>query len=472
MTSVKNHGPIVERKIRSIAAAAPETPKEWVNAVPVESSSAVKSIPSAPPPPVVVAAFRIAAHTLLGSLSVLWRGEVPYLTANAGSNYPMIWVRDLASIQMDLPGLLDNPPPVPTVGGAQHHWSEIFLADQCADGRAPDWIAPNHSVGDLFFDKNDVTSDQELWLVHAALQSVASGRLQKSWLQMAIGGRTVEYCLTNALKYVFEKYWERSRSCLASGHTADWGDVGPEGTDVATATKLTTSGRSRVCSIYSQALLYKVLSLAEPLIGAEVHSRKVISELGGIAKLKSAVEIFASKSWDESRGMYRVHEHVMGHSPHRASFDESSMFALGGNILAILADLSPPDRARRTLSTIVALKNQFGNATISASLIPPYPAGTFDIPIMQHPGKYQNGGFWDWHGARAIRQMKRFGMASTASEELYAISELAAGKGHIYEWYSFAEKSEKSKKSEFVGPGFVAAAAAILSNLDTSGINK
>ena len=82
--------------------------------------------------------------------------------------------------------------------------------------------------------------------------------------------------------------------------------------------------------------------------------------------------------------------------------DDADIFALGGNALAALYGIADGPRAARLLDVAEERRREHGLSTIGGVLLPPYPAGFFQHPILREPFTYQNGGQWDWWAGRFV----------------------------------------------------------------------
>jgi hypothetical protein len=135
--------------------------------------------------------------------------------------------------------------------------------------------------------------------------------------------------------------------------------------------------------------------------------------------------------WQEGPGYYRVHVHV---TPLRHPFNEDGMFAMGGNAEAVDAGLASPDKARRIFAAALARQKEYGVSTLSGTLLPPYPAGTFKHPMVDEPYEYQNGGQWDWFGGRLVLTLYRGGEALRAEAALLEMARKATANNGLFEW--------------------------------------
>lgn len=367
--------------------------------------------------------LQLVARLALGQLQVSrYHYEAAgstYQVTNAGSQYPMIWTRDLATIARGQPA----------AQVATSYWPELFLMNQTAANGVPDWLAL--TTGET--GKNDILSDQELWTIIAALEGIRLGYVGPSWLEKPLasvtgmGQRQVGDWLLLALNYVLAQRFDPQAGCLVTGHVADWGDVGLQGRDDRTSTKF---HGPKVCGIYGQALLYQALNLVAQYLPA-ANQDSALAARGGITGLKNQLERFVQQRlWQADKGFFRIHHHL---EPLVHKFAEDDIFPLGGNVLAYESGLTTPAQTRAIADTILNRQKQFGNATVGAVLLPCYPAGTFENPIMDERYEYQNGGDWDWYGPRAARLIYEV-YPAIGWQKLAANAALVVAQGAFYEW--------------------------------------
>ncbi len=324
-----------------------------------------------------------------------------------GSNYPQLWIRDLATA-MDY---------------AKFHYPlssleamvELFLRFQHQDGEISDWISPDYRWG-----KNTVSSDQESSLVLAAY-SVA--KKNPRWLCKTLRGRKIIDRLALALKWLWDNRRSRSFGLIWSGFKADWGDVSLEHpADPVHYRK----GDLRVVGIYTQAKFYQALKAflemkkkCPPQVSfpAEAISRRV--------KENSLKYLYL-----KDKGYFLIHR-VLGH-PEYLSI-ERNILATGGNAEAILAGFLTPQQGIRFFRILEKRLKEFSLRSPGFTLLPPYPPGFFKFHLMK-PWHYQNGGDWDWIGGRVIRAMIRSGLKKEARFGLEYLAKRSLRDMCIYEW--------------------------------------
>jgi hypothetical protein len=137
--------------------------------------------------------------------------------------------------------------------------------------------------------------------------------------------------------------------------------------------------------------------------------------------------------WQSDKGFYRMHIHV---TPLDHSFDESNMFPMGGNAVAVCAGLANRSQAARIFDAAEVRKKEANATTIGCVLTPSYPNGFFANPIMDEAYEYQNGGQWDWFAGRLILAEFENGFSSRAISQLGEISRQDNRNNGLYEWYT------------------------------------
>jgi len=328
-----------------------------------------------------------------------------------GKDYPQIWLRDANTI----------------IPAARYFYEETYLLSwlkehlyhQKENGSLCDWI---DSQGNT--DKNTTETDQESSAVQAAYQVYEI--MGTKWLKKKIKGERIIDRLETALEYVLFNRFSKEWGLLVGAHTADWGDVdvvdeGQEAVYVDERTKWTSD-------IYDQAMFYQAcveLSEMWESLGEPENAR----DWYGIAS--SLHKAANQKLWQEDKGFYRVHVHL---SLWEHEFDESDMFAMGGNAVAVVSGLADSSQAQQIIETALKRQKQYKISTISGTLLPPYPANTFEHGLMDQPYEYQNGAQWDWFGGRLITSMFENGFSSQAQDKLMEIIQKNIQNRGFFEW--------------------------------------
>jgi hypothetical protein len=330
---------------------------------------------------------------------------------NAGAGYPQIWLRDAATI---LPASryfygLD----------VLRSWLLEHLARQGEDGGLEDWVDARGAV-----DKNTVETDQEASAVLAAAQVARIAGLD--WLEEPVAGTPALQRLDAALEFVRRDRWDQRLGMVTGAHTADWGDVEIGEPDQRAI--YAGAGTHWTADIYDQSMFVeaaRALAGLQAKLGDGERARTWTERADALAANTNR------RLWQEDRGFYRMHIHLdaLTHP-----FDEDDIFAMGGNVHAIRAGIADVEQTSRILKTAVERQARFGVSTVSGVLLPPYPAGFFQHPILDEPYEYQNGGQWDWFGGKLVLEMFRRGMARTARAKLLEIARKDAAHFGLSEW--------------------------------------
>jgi hypothetical protein len=242
--------------------------------------------------------------------------------------------------------------------------------------------------------------------------------------------------LNSIIDKLYQKVFDEKSGLYFSGHTADWGDVEfeDEGSDSQ------EFGRSshKVAGIYTQSLFYASLcQWADILYKVHLYQPSMTNlHKADILKIRAEDAL-----WNKKAGFFKIHHHLdlLSHD-----FPEDSIFALGGNIWAVRSGLADSEQAEKILDKISDIKESNGFPTISRSLQPPYPKNFFKNPALSEPGRYQNGGFWDWYGGLAVLEEFRSKRFEAAIKHLREMASVAVANKNIYEWYDEASHGQGS----------------------------
>jgi len=355
--------------------------------------------------------FRLIRQTLSYN-KVTFQGKTGMVSGfAAGSAYPQIWLRDSATI-ITASRLFYEAPYL-------RSWLEEHLAFQKSDGSLADWVDSRGTS-----DKNTTETDQETNAVRSAAQIARI--LGKDWLEKRIAGETVLSRLSKALQFVLSRRFDKTHGLVTGAHTADWGDVDM---DIPDQKAIYVGPKTHwTCDIYDQAQFYGAAQeLAEMSENCGLADKaRFWNEQAG--EIRKNAERWL---WQEARGFYRVHIHL---DSLRHDFDEDGMFAMGGNAEAVISGLASGEKAKKIFENAQARQKTYGFSTISGSLLPPYPKGIFKHPMMDDPYEYQNGGQWDWFGAKLVYAMFERGFSRTARQKLLEIAKKGAANKGLYEW--------------------------------------
>jgi hypothetical protein len=332
-----------------------------------------------------------------------------------GSAYPQVWVRDTATFI----GYAGRFYPFRTLARSV----ELFMEHQGADGEVVDWVDISGGTG-----KNTVETDQESSLVLAAYET---GRENPGWFLKKIKGITVLDRLETALEWVWRNKRSAGDHLIYSGFTADWGDIENTYPDQR-ATRL--SDRSTpVYSIYTQA---KYIQAIECLIkifrqlNASGQTGRLQKWGGRLLTLRSQCKKLL---YLEDKGYFITHI-VPSDAKGKYYRLEKEMLAVGGNAEAIIAGLMDRPGVERFLRVLEERRKKYGLASVSFTLIPPYPAGFFPHHLLTRPWSYQNGGQWDWIGARVVKALLLSGFKKEAGTYLLEIVGKNLERFNINEW--------------------------------------
>jgi hypothetical protein len=353
----------------------------------------------------------------------------------AGARYPQVWLRDSATV---IPlARFHYPAELLT------SWVEEHLANQAADGGLDDWIAAGPTsafAGDaprarevfragatvLSADKNTIEADQESSAVLAVCQAFRAAG-DRAWLRKPIDGATVLERADHALGFVLAKRFDTRLGLVTSGYSADWGDVSPVHADQQAI--YIDDRTPLVAGLYTNGLFVRAARCL-----AELHV--TLGDAAGAKRWgETADGVTAAANrrlWQEARGFYRMHV-PLGTS---GLPDDAAMFATGGNATAILSGIADERQARRILAAAEERRRRFAVSTIAGTLLPPYRAGLFLHPAMREPWSYQNGGQWDWFGARLVLAAFQRGESTRARRWLGELAEKARRDGGLYEWHT------------------------------------
>ena len=354
----------------------------------------------------------------------------------AGSIYPQIWLRDSATLlslaryrypRAFLESWIEEHLAHQDPGGALHDWIAMGEPERFRADAPRVRVAFRQGTQTLSADRNTTMNDQESSAVLAAAQAFRITG-DRAWLRKPIAGRPLIQRLDAALASVWKRGGEK-RGLVTSAFTADWGDVSPVHPDQRVIYLDETT--PVVVGLYTNALFCEA---AREL--ASLWNRLGRPERSGPWTERAArVRASLNRSlWQEDRGFYRSHRVVEPRG--FPAFDDSDLFALGGNAVAALYGVASDERARRMFAAAEERRRRFGVSTIAGVLLPPYPAGFFKHPIMRDPYAYQNGGQWDWFAGRLLLAEFRRGHAQTARRQLEEIAGRIVGSGGFHEWYT------------------------------------
>ena len=330
---------------------------------------------------------------------------------SAGTEYPQIWSRDANTILSASKFFY-----------GQHvlkSWIEEHLAFQQDNGSLGDWI---NAQGES--EKNTTETDQEASVVQSAYQVFEL--IGAKWLQEEIMGEDIINRLDRALMFVLENRFDQKLGLITGAHTADWGDV-----DLVDADDLSVDVDAKTfwtADIYDQGMFCMAANQLAKMFGELERENRALFWRKTAESIKTNANI---RLWQKDKGFYRIHVHL-GSLQH--DFDESDIFAMGGNVTAILAGVANEEQREKILNIALQRQKTYLVSTISGTLLPPYPQNVFKHPLLDSPFEYQNGAQWDWFGGRLVNTLFSSGFSQQAAEKLLEIASKNIANGGFFEW--------------------------------------
>jgi mannosylglycerate hydrolase MGH1-like protein len=364
----------------------------------------------------------------------------------AGRGYPQIWLRDSATII----------PASRYYYGAEYltTWLEEHLSYQGDDGSLNDWIASGpiasfqqsgapkarevyrarqNEADDktitIAADKNTTEADQETSAVDAAYQ-VFKITGDRNWLNKNIKGRTLLQRLELALEYLLKARFDSRYGLVSNAFTADWGDVSPTYNDQRAI--YLDEQTPVVVGLYTNVLFYRAAGQLRELYAALKQTKKADYWKQKAAMIKDNIN---KNLWQEDKGFYRIHLTL---TPSRIKEwpDESNLFAMGGNGLAVLYAVADDTQSGKIFEVAERRQQEFGFSTIAGVLLPSYPKGFFIHPAVNEEYYYQNGGQWDWFSGRFLLAEFERGYSARAYRQLIEIGKKTVANKGLYEWHT------------------------------------
>jgi hypothetical protein len=330
---------------------------------------------------------------------------------SAGKDYPQIWLRDANTIIPASRHFYGKP--------YLCSWLEEHLAFQKENGSLEDWIDSRGTS-----DKNTTETDQEASAAQAAFQVYQL--LGPQWLEKAVQGEKIISRLERALEFVLRSRLIEKYGLLAGAHTADWGDV--DMVDEDQKAVYVDERTHWTADIYDQSMFCLACQNLAEMFEVLGQREKSASWMRQSESIKRNTNKWL---WQKDRGFYKVHLHL---DSLRHDFDEENIFAMGGNTMAILSGIADAEKSRQIIEEALERQKSFGISTISGTLLPPYPKNFFKHPLVDDPFEYQNGGQWDWFGARLISAMFEQGFSRLAKEKLIEIFQKNLANRGFFEW--------------------------------------
>jgi len=336
--------------------------------------------------------------------------EPDLLAFSAGSDYPQCWLRDLASAIFAV---------------CEYYRSEDverllhFLISAFIQNGPSDWF--NASAQN---DLNSVASDQESSLILAAGEYF---RRNPQWIVKKIDQKTILDLLDQIMSAFLERCLDRETGLIRSGYTIDWGDVSRDYSDQR-ALKL--SKQSKI----SFNLFFQARALRAALV-----LQKMAQSIGQ-EKLRSKWADFYQKLKQRVRAKFILSKErylAIRYLPAGIEPLEKKILAVGGNCEAILAGIMKKDEIRAFLNELLRRQKELKLFSGSFVLLPPYPENYFPHHLLRHPFIYQNGGLWDWIGARLLEVLYDSGFKQEAAKFQEEIIRRTINEKTFWEWYDF-----------------------------------
>ena len=388
---------------------------------------------------------------------------------NAGSGYPEIWIRDFATF-MDISCQVNDPAAIRSAlltlarfqredgnipDGIGHRESAIdktavnsdsppVFTTQITLGRE---IVANSAVPDYRGFKNSVETDQETSLIQAVHAYIRSTH-DISILAEAVDGQTLLSRLEGALDFLLQHRFSEKYGLIYGATTIDWGDIAPEDPIGA----VFNDESHRAIDVYDNAMF---LIAIDDFLSFVPHDAVKVQKWRAVEQL---IRVNIRKHlWDVTRQKFIPHLYL-DDSPFPADFDENAIWYHGGTAVAIQAGLLTRDEIASSLQSIRLNVRQAQGLTVGVTNYPLYPKGLFQNPNVD-PGVYQNGGDWDWFGARMVQALVASGFAADAYMELLPIVYRVQRHDGFFEWFDMQDHPQGS--STFRGSAGVIAKAIL-----------
>ena len=375
---------------------------------------------------------------------------------NAGSTYPEIWIRDFATFMEvscqvndhssirkslllllrfqradgDIPdGLSQRQPP-----------ADAAPATEARTAPAPQlkttilsWreVIENPNVPDYQAFKNSVETDQETSLVQA-IHTYIEQTGDTSILSEVVEGRTVSQHLEAALNFVMEHRFSKKYGLIYGATTIDWGDIAPEDNPGAVI-----NDKSHLAvDIYDNAMFLLALQDFEAMSkNAQTRAKW--------RRVERDIRTNARKNlWDAEHQKFIPHLYLSA-SPFPKDFDENAIWYHGGTAVAIQAGLLTRPEIAASLQSMRLNVKEAGGLTVGITNYPVYPKGFF-VNGNVDPWVYQNGGDWDWFGARMVQALVAQDFGPDAYLELLPIVQRVQRHNGFYEWFDRKDQPQGS----------------------------
>lgn len=373
---------------------------------------------------------------------------------NAGSGYPEVWIRDFATF-MDTSCQVNDPAAIRSAlltlvrfqredgnipDGIGHRESAVdktaakttappVLTTQITLGRE---VIDNSAVPEFRGFKNSVETDQETSLVQAIHTYICSTH-DTSILAETIDGQTLLTRLERGLDFLLERRFSRKYGLIYGATTIDWGDIAPEDAIGAVFNEKT----HRAIDVYDNAMFLIAIDDFLTFVGHDAVKIQKWRTVERVIRMNVRKHL-----WDANRQKFIPHLYLDS-SPFPADFDENEIWYHGGTAVAIQAGLLTREEVVSSLQTIRVNVRQAHGLTLGVTNYPLYPKGLFQNPNVD-PGVYQNGGDWDWFGARLVQALVANGFGPDAYIELLPIVYRVQRHNGFFEWFDMQDHPQGS----------------------------
>ena len=266
--------------------------------------------------------------------------------------------------------------------------------------------------------KNNVETDQETSLIQLTAKYIRKTG-DRAILSEEVGAETVLVRMRRMVDFLLGERFSPQYGLITGATTIDWGDVQPLTDNLVRMDEHTKPA----IDIYDNAMLLIAL---DDLAWMDPD--------GDYATLRANLAANVRKYlWDSRKKKFIPHIYLDG-SPFADDFDEAAVCYHGGTAVAIEAGLLTRREIRAVNRRMLRDVTESGMGTIGLSVWPVYPEGYFHHGHSQ-PNYYQNGGDWDWFGARMITQLARHGLVREAYAEFSPMLDRAIRNDGFFEWY-------------------------------------
>ncbi len=356
--------------------------------------------------------------------------------ATAGTSYGEVWIRDYATF-IEIACLVRDAESI-------KQDLLVFFKFQGEDGNIIDGYIPTEKANagydyiesplapEFRAHKNTVETDQETSLIQAVYLYIQSTK-DRAILDEVVGGETVLSRMERALTFLMEHRFTDKYGLIWGATTVDWGDVQPGhpwGVVIDESTKFCVD-------VYDNAMFLIAIDHFISLVDdnqTKERWREVHTQIK---------DNLRKHLWDSGNNKFHPHRYIDG-SAFIDALDEDEIYYFGGTACAALAGVLTPKEFTQSISQMQTLAANCGAATLGLTLYPPYPAETFQNPIMR-PYSYQNGGDWTWWGGRVVQAIIKYRDYGLAYQTLEPMLDRVIANDDFYEWYDIYNQPRGAK---------------------------